>query len=60
MRIFDRVLQYERTGIGKVKELQGSLAGKRRLRVGDYRVIFSQIGDLLFVECVKHRSEAYR
>jgi mRNA-degrading endonuclease RelE of RelBE toxin-antitoxin system len=60
MRIFDRLLEFDRTGRGDVKDLQGELAGSRRLRVGTYRVIFSQSGDVLHVYCVKHRSEAYR
>jgi mRNA-degrading endonuclease RelE of RelBE toxin-antitoxin system len=60
MRIFDRLLEFDRTGRGDVKDLQGELTGRRRLRIGDHRLIFSKSSDLLYVHCVKHRSEAYR
>jgi mRNA-degrading endonuclease RelE of RelBE toxin-antitoxin system len=59
MRVFDG-LRFVRTGQGDVKELQGDLVGRPRLRVGDYRLIFSLSGDTLRIHAVKHRSEAYR
>jgi mRNA-degrading endonuclease RelE of RelBE toxin-antitoxin system len=60
MRIFDGVLRLARTGEGDVTELHWNLAGRLRLRVGDYRVIFSRPGETLRILNVKHRSEAYR
>jgi mRNA-degrading endonuclease RelE of RelBE toxin-antitoxin system len=60
MRIFDGVLRLARTGEGDVTELHGNLAGRLRLRVGDYRVIFSRPAETLRILNVKHRSEAYR
>jgi mRNA-degrading endonuclease RelE of RelBE toxin-antitoxin system len=60
MRIFAGLLRFARTGRGNVKELQGDLAGRFRLRVGDYRVFLSLAGETLRIHGVKHRSEAYR
>jgi mRNA interferase RelE/StbE len=44
---------------GDVKKLAGQ-AGKYRLRVGDYRVLFTLEKDLIFVQLVKDRKDAYR
>jgi len=40
-------------------ELKGKFAGLRRLRVGDYRVIFAIIGDSVLVTRIGHRREGY-
>jgi mRNA-degrading endonuclease RelE of RelBE toxin-antitoxin system len=60
MRIFEQLVELTSTGLGDVKELQGEFSGRRRLRVGDYRVIFSQLSDVLHIHRVRHRSEVYR
>ena len=60
LRIFDTLLRFARTGEGDIRQLKGSLAGKLRLRSGDYRVIVSQFGDTLRVHSVRHRKEAHR
>ena len=44
---------------GDVKKLAGQ-AGKYRLRVGSFRVLFTLEKDLLFVHIVKDRKDAYR
>jgi len=44
---------------GDVKKLAGQ-AGRYRLRVGDYRILFSLEKDLIFVHLVKDRKDAYR
>jgi mRNA interferase RelE/StbE len=44
---------------GDVKKLAGQ-AGKYRLRVGSFRVLFTLEKDLLFVHVVKDRKDAYR
>ncbi len=44
---------------GDVKKLAGQ-AGKYRLRVGDFRVLFTLEKDLVFVHQVKDRKDAYR
>ena len=41
-------------------ELKGKFAGLRKLRVGDYRVIFAIIGDSVLVTRIGHRRDAYR
>ena len=60
MRVFEVLLRFARTGEGDIKQLPGALADKCRLRIGDYRLLFSLSGETLRVHGVKHRSEAYR
>ena len=40
--------------------LSGSFAGLRKLRVGDYRVIFSILDETVLILRISHRKEAYR
>jgi mRNA interferase RelE/StbE len=60
MRIFDGILFYARTGGGDVTPLHGDMAGSFRLRIGDYRVLFTFDEDNLRIFGVRHRSAAYR
>ena len=60
MRIFDGLYRYVLTGEGDVKTLKGKHAGKLRLRLGDYRIVFKQSGEILLIMRVKNRREAYR
>ena len=60
MRVFEGLLRYMRTDEGDVRALQGDLAGRFRLRIGDYRVCFTRAGDMLQIHWVRHRSVAYR
>ena len=41
-------------------ELTGKFAGLRKFRVGEYRVIFSILGETVLVTRVAHRREVYR
>jgi len=41
-------------------KLSGRWEGYRRLRSGDYRIIYRIYGDELIVHYVRHRKEAYR
>lgn len=41
------------------KPLQYSLKGARRLRVGDFRVIFTIEGDIVLIVKIGHRREVY-
>ncbi|MCM1252957.1 MAG: type II toxin-antitoxin system RelE/ParE family toxin [Clostridium sp.] len=41
-----------------IKKLQGQ--ANYRLRVGDYRVIFNKIGDILYIEKIDNRGQIYK
>jgi len=45
---------------GDVKRLQGIEPPEFRLRLGDYRVRFQDLGDSIEILRVRHRKEAYR
>jgi mRNA interferase RelE/StbE len=60
MRIFDGVLHFARTGSGDVNTLHGDMAGAFRLRLGDYRVLFTLEDAAMRIFGVSHRSDAYR
>ena len=60
MRIFAALHRFAETGEGDVRKLRGE-SGDLRLRVGDYRVRFTEGPDgTLHIHVVRHRSEAYR
>ena len=40
--------------------LTGKFAGLRKLRIGDYRVIYTIIEDTALILRIRHRREAYR
>ena len=40
--------------------LTGKFSGLRKFRVGDYRIIYSIIGDAALILRISHRREAYR
>ncbi len=40
--------------------LTGKFSGLRKFRVGDFRIIFSIIGDTALILRIRHRKEAYR
>lgn len=60
MRLFDGILRFAKTGSGDVSALDGDMAGALRLRLGDYRVLFSLEGDAMLIFGVRRRSEAYK
>lgn len=59
MNILSAIHRLADTGAGRVKELKGK-EGERRLRVGDYRVRFTEEPDTLRIHAVKNRKDAYR
>lgn len=60
MNILTAIHRLAETGAGRVKTLQNQ-DGERRLRVGDYRVRFTEEHpDTLRIHTVKNRREAYR
>jgi mRNA interferase RelE/StbE len=40
--------------------LTGKFSGLRKLRIGDYRVIYSILDDTVLILRISHRCEAYR
>jgi mRNA interferase RelE/StbE len=59
-RILTALTRYGESGEGDVKALTGEWLGFTRLRVGDYRVIFSAGLNEITVVRVRHRSDVYR
>jgi len=45
--------------VSGAKPLRGNLAGRYRMRTGDYRVQFYVVGDELIVEKIGHRDGFY-
>jgi len=60
LRILHVLARYLATGEGDVKRLQDIEPPELRLRAGDYRVRFRDLGEFIVVLAVKHRREAYR
>jgi mRNA-degrading endonuclease RelE of RelBE toxin-antitoxin system len=60
MRLFEGILRFAQAGSGKVTALHGEMAGAFRLRLGDYRVLFTIEEDAMRSFGGRHRSEAYR
>jgi hypothetical protein len=60
MNILTAIHRLAEMGSGRVKTLQDQ-GGEKRLRVGDYRVRFTEDGDdALRIHTVKNRKDAYR
>jgi mRNA-degrading endonuclease RelE of RelBE toxin-antitoxin system len=60
MRLFEGILRFARTGAGDVTTLHGDISGSFRLRLGDYRVLFTLEDDAMRILGVRDRSDAYR
>jgi len=60
LRLFDGILHYARTGGGNVEPLHGDMAGSFRLRLGDYRILFTLQENTMRIFGVRNRREAYR
>jgi len=60
LRILHILARYLATGEGDVKRLQDIEPPEFRLRAGDYRIRFHELGDSILVLAVKHRRDAYR
>jgi mRNA interferase RelE/StbE len=60
MRILRALTLFARSGEGDLKALGGQWEGCFRLRIGDYRVIFSASPDQIAIRRVRHRSDVYR
>ena len=60
MRILEGLARFLFTEQGDVKLLKGSDPREYRLRVGDYRLRFHDLGDTIQILSVRHRRESYR
>jgi mRNA-degrading endonuclease RelE of RelBE toxin-antitoxin system len=60
LHILHILARYLSTGEGDVRRLQDVEPPEFRLRVGDYRVRFRDLGESILVLAIKHRREAYR
>jgi len=60
LQILHGLDRFSATGEGDVKRLQNIEPPEFRLRVGNYRVRFSDLGDTILILTVKHRRDAYR
>ena len=60
MRILEGLARFLLTEEGDVKLLKGSNPKEYRLRVGDYRLRFFDLGDTLHILSMRHRRDAYR
>jgi mRNA interferase RelE/StbE len=60
LRILHAMARYIATGEGDVKRLQEIEPPEFRLRVGDSRIRFHDLGDSIEVLAAKHRRDAYR
>jgi mRNA interferase RelE/StbE len=60
LRILQVLARYLAAGEGDVKRLQDVEPPELRLRVGDYRIRFRDLGESVIILAVKHRREVYR
>ena len=58
-RVLDKIEKDLDTRADAYAVLKGQFAGLRKLRVGDYRVIFAILGPQVLVLRIGHRSEIY-
>lgn len=59
--ILDTIEKNASNSIGNfdIKNLKGDFGEFKRLRVGNYRILFDEDGNILNIYEVKHRQEAY-
>jgi mRNA interferase RelE/StbE len=60
LRILQSISRYLESETGDIKRLQNVEPPELRLRVGNYRVRFRDLGDSIVITAVQHRREAYR
>jgi addiction module RelE/StbE family toxin len=59
-KVIDKLERELRKDPGVGEPLKGKFAGLSRLRVGDYRVIYTRTKDGVLVLLVAHRQDVYR
>jgi len=60
LRILEGLARFLFTEEGDVKLLKGTEPKQYRLRVGNYRIRFYDLGNTVQILSVRHRREAYR
>jgi len=60
LALLEGLADYILTGYGDVERLQGVEPPELRLRMGDYRIRFYDLGESIQILRVLHRKEAYR
>jgi mRNA interferase RelE/StbE len=62
VRIIQTIEEYAENPRGRfdVKILKGKMALFKRLRVGNYRIIFDENHNVLHIYQIKHRQESYK
>jgi mRNA-degrading endonuclease RelE of RelBE toxin-antitoxin system len=58
LNLLERLAQWP--SVSGANWLKGDLAGKCRLRTGDYRVVFVVRGDTVIVETIDNRKDVYK
>ncbi len=59
-RILDRLEEFLSANPDKGEKLEGQYQGLYKLRVGDYRVVYSKTKAGILVLRIRHRKHAYR
>ena len=60
-RIIEKIMWLEKNFADIMPEpLHRELKGSQKLRVGDYRVVYSVRGNVIIVEMVGHRRDVYK
>jgi len=60
LRILHTLTAYAHDGTGDVKAITGKWQGHFRLRVADYRIVFTIGATEITIVRIRHRSEVYR
>ncbi len=60
--IINRIEEYTANPSGNfdIKLLKGKYGDFKRLRIGNYRIIFDENDNIIHINIIKHRQEAYK
>lgn len=58
-RILNKIEKELPLAANKYSELKGRFKGLRKVRVGDYRIVYTVIKDIVLIVRVGHRKEIY-
>lgn len=57
LSVIDRLESWPQ--VSGVKWLQGDWKNHARIRTGDYRIVFHVVGDVVIIDRIAHRRDAY-